>query len=150
MKKELYKRKLGFTLMELLAVILILSVIILLAVPNTIKIWNNAQKDAFVDEARNIYNSVAPSYNNDFLTDSVKVRRYCEGNDTDLRILKIKKDDKIKYDILLDEQGNITEFKITNGKFIISLPNDDSFVYVSDIVREIITDEEIEINCSIT
>ena len=46
------KNKKGFTLVELLAVIVILAVVILIAVTAVIPRMNNAKKNAFVDEAQ--------------------------------------------------------------------------------------------------
>ena len=43
------KEKKGFTLVELLAVIVILAILILLALPNVIKIMNTAKKNAAID-----------------------------------------------------------------------------------------------------
>lgn len=48
----MYKlNKKGFTLVELLAVIVILSVLMLIALPSVLNIMNNAKDDAFKDEA---------------------------------------------------------------------------------------------------
>lgn len=51
------KNKKGFTLVELLAVIVILAVVILIAVTAVIPRMNNAKRKAFVDEALMYYNA---------------------------------------------------------------------------------------------
>lgn len=48
----------GFTLVELLAVIVILAIILLIAVPNVMGIIEKAKKDAFCSTAKLAYNSV--------------------------------------------------------------------------------------------
>ena len=46
--------KKGFTLVELLAVIAILAILVLVAVPNVLNMFNQAKKDTFLIEAKNI------------------------------------------------------------------------------------------------
>ena len=46
--------KKGFTLVELLAVIAILAILVIIALPNILKMFNNAKKDIFLTEAKNI------------------------------------------------------------------------------------------------
>lgn len=41
----------GFTLIELLAVIAILAILVIIAIPGIIKIFNNARKEVFLNEA---------------------------------------------------------------------------------------------------
>lgn len=48
----------GFTLVELLAVIVILAIILLIAVPNVMGIIENAKKDGFCSTAKLAYKSV--------------------------------------------------------------------------------------------
>lgn len=48
----------GFTLVELLAVIVILAIILLIAVPNVMGIIEKAKQDAFCSTAKLAYNSV--------------------------------------------------------------------------------------------
>ena len=51
------KNKKGFTLVELLAVIVILAIIIILVVPNVFTAMEKAKKNAFVIEARKVINA---------------------------------------------------------------------------------------------
>ena len=54
--------KKGFTLMELLAVIVILSVLILLAMPAVLRLMENARKNAFITEANSIIKIAQTAY----------------------------------------------------------------------------------------
>ena len=57
--------KKGFTLVELLAVIAILAILVIIALPNILKMFNNAKKDIFLTEAKNIYKEVTKKYINE-------------------------------------------------------------------------------------
>ena len=52
------KKKNGFTLVELLAVIVILAIILLIAVPNVIGIIDKAKKDSYCSTAKMAYKAV--------------------------------------------------------------------------------------------
>ena len=54
--------KKGFTLMELLAVIVILSVLILLAMPAVLRLMENAKKNAFITESQEILKIANTAY----------------------------------------------------------------------------------------
>ena len=49
------KNKKGFTLVELLAVIAILAILVIIALPNVINMYNSAQKQTFLTEAKKVY-----------------------------------------------------------------------------------------------
>ncbi len=61
------QKKSGFTLVELLAVIVILAVLVLIAVPSVIKLLENTKKNAFSVEAENIIKSAKNAYSNNAL-----------------------------------------------------------------------------------
>lgn len=51
-------KKQGFTMIELLAVIAILEILIIFVVPAVINLLDNARKNAFLVEAKNVYKAV--------------------------------------------------------------------------------------------
>jgi type IV pilus assembly protein PilA len=61
------KKKKGFTLVELLAVIVILAVLVLLAVPSVLKMMDGAKNNAFKIEAENIAKAAKSAYADDLL-----------------------------------------------------------------------------------
>ena len=65
----------GFTLVELLAVIVILAILVIIAVPSVIKMLNNTKKNAFSVEAENIIKSAKNAYSNRELNGEEK--KYC-------------------------------------------------------------------------
>ena len=65
------KNKKGFTLVELLAVIVILAVLVLLAVPSVIKMMDNSKKNAFEVEANSLASSAKLAYAQDMLDGTI-------------------------------------------------------------------------------
>ena len=51
------KKRMGFTLVELLAVIAILAILVIIALPNIIEMFNNAKKRILSNEFRIVYNT---------------------------------------------------------------------------------------------
>lgn len=145
MQKEKTK-KLGFTFVELLVTIALLAIVLIIIVPTVINFINTARLNTFIDESRNIYNSVATSYQDDFLTNTIKVGRYCDGASSYGNKLKIKKADNLYYDITLDEEGNITRFYITKGNM--SLVLNSNALTVNEIINEsVLYDAGVTIDC---
>ena len=56
------KNKCGFTLVELLAVIVIISILVMLAIPNVSKYVETSRKRAFLEDARTIVQSTKDNY----------------------------------------------------------------------------------------
>lgn len=87
--RDLKKRK-GFTLVELLAVIVIMGILMMIAIPAVSRIIENVRKDSFVNTARSYANAAKTMWTADSLT--------CEGmsatavNDGDYYILINTKD----------------------------------------------------------
>ena len=65
--KEIIKNRKGFTLVELLAVIVVLAIIILVAMPNVLSAMEKARQNAFVTEATEICKVAQNAYNTDLL-----------------------------------------------------------------------------------
>ena len=102
-KKKKIKRK-GFTLVELLAVIVIMGILMMVAIPSVTRTIENSRKDTFVDIAKAYGNAARTLWTSDNLT--------CEGtvssavDDGDYYILiNSKEGAKDSLPVLLDQGG---------------------------------------------
>ncbi len=62
------KNKKGFTLVELLAVIVVLAIIMIIAIPSVMESMNKARKNAFKIYAQKVLNTAMTKYQADMLT----------------------------------------------------------------------------------
>lgn len=79
------KRK-AFTLIELLAVILVLAIIALITVPILLKIVENVRKESFKDTAYGIIEATKLHYAKESLEEKVKEEIFNFPSDTKLKI----------------------------------------------------------------
>ena len=110
--------KKGFTLVELLAVIVILAVLILLALPNVIKIMNNAKKNAFQDEVLSYLKTAQTNFIESQISGSTETT-FSNKIET---LPKLDIEDKSGYEycikIFEDETGDITyNYVFSNGTY---------------------------------
>ena len=80
MKKNNNHNRKGFTLVELLAVIVILAVLALVAMPNVTRLMDNARKNSFTTEAMEFAKSAQTAYTNIQLAGTT-------GQNTDLSLI---------------------------------------------------------------
>ena len=108
------KNKKGFTLVELLAVIVILAVIILIAVNAVLPQMNRARKNSFADEAMNYLKAAETKYVEGALDPSTESGDTVTFNvDGDLNQKYVSKSGyKGQVQLTLDEGGNVTAKKI--------------------------------------
>ena len=71
--------KKGFTLVELLAVIAILSILVIIAIPNVIDLYIKSKKEIFVTEVKNVYKKVEETYISSKLNNKPIYRINSEG-----------------------------------------------------------------------
>ena len=113
---NIFTTKKGVTLVEIVVVVALLAVIIIIAVPSIIDVYNNAKLNAFLDEAKTIYRNIETSYNNDFMTETIKVNRYCDSKNSYIRKLQLEKPDDVAYDIELSD-GVVTKFYVVDNTY---------------------------------
>ena len=106
----------GFTLVELLAVIAILAILVIIALPNVINMYNQAQKETFLTEAKNVYRESEKVY----LSNAISGKTTKIINSKDSSKLDMT-GSKLQYCVILNNSGKVTDMKVSNGKWVASL-----------------------------
>ena len=110
------KNKKGFTLVELLAVIAILAILVIIVLPNVINMYNKVQKETFLTEAKKLYTEAEKKYISSSITGNT-IKTISSENSSKLDMTG----EKLKYCIILNNNGKVTDMKVSNGKWIASL-----------------------------
>ena len=122
------KNKKGFTLMELLAVIVILSVLILLAMPAVLRLMENAKKNAFKTEGQSLYKICQTAYTDISMTYTelrayeftyIPLYKLKDLGYTDKNIFRpVNDDDQYSYCLLSFYGSNETGIVYTDNNFV--------------------------------
>ncbi len=116
-------KKKGFTLVELLAVIAILAILVIIALPNIMSLFNEAKKNSFTNELKEIYKTAQ----NQWMTDSmINTTEKYYSRDTSLRCdgtnnnstLQLSGRTQLRYGITLDKAGNVMDYVATDGTYM--------------------------------
>ena len=134
-------KKKGFTLVELLAVIAILAILVIIALPNIMELFNEAKKNSFANEIKNIYNAAEQQYMIDAMYDPkdrvyarVKSENIQEGSQ--YTELKLSGRTNIEYAIIINQSGNISEFYATDGTYFIAYHSTNNYLKINDITTD--------------
>ena len=134
------KNKKGFTLVELLAVIAILAILVIIALPNVINMYNKAQKETFLTEAKNVYRESEKVY----LSNAISGKKTKVINSEDSSKLDMT-GSKLQYCVILNNSGKVTDMKVSNGKWVASLKDGKT---VEDLTIEDLEDGNLDgYNC---
>ena len=109
-------KKKGFTLVELLAVIAILAILVIIALPNIIGLFNDAKKESFTNELKQIHKTAQ----NQWMTDSMfetNMKEYSRCKSGCSNPLKLSGREELEYYIKLDKSGNIVRYYATDGTY---------------------------------
>ena len=126
------RKKKGFTLVELLAVIVILAVVILIAVTAVIPRMNSAKKNALVDEALMYLNAAKESY---LFNDEIDSISSCI-NISDLNGKYINKSSNSYSGVVISDYTNgvfTQTINLTDGKFFVIGTNN---ITIDDVKNE--------------
>ena len=125
----------GFTLVELLAVITILALLVIIALPNVLKMFNQAKKDTFLTESKNIYKEISKKY----ISETMKGNKINIISNTNNQL--DLESNNLKYNIKLKGDGSIKKFQVSNGTYCLS----GKFNNLSELTTDKITEGECEI-----
>ena len=133
------KNKDGFTLVELLAVIVIMGILMLVGIPQMRKVIENSRKDTFLNEvktvrqeAENIFTSESgAAYGGDGLEKEYYDTGIGEISDPSLFT---NKPTGLRYFVRLDETGRVTHLYVWNDKYTYSFTKATG-IKVEDIIR---------------
>ena len=100
--------KKGFTLVELLSVIGVLVLLIIVVLPNIIKVFRNAKKDAFILEVRNLYKA----YQEENLIKKRAEHVYQTGE------INMNGIADLEYSISTNKKGQIICFQVANTDYM--------------------------------
>ena len=116
------KNNKGFTLVELLAVIVILAVIILIAVNAVIPQMNKAKKNSFIDEVAVYAQAAEKAYVSDQISDSNPITCFTVGssgaNELNGNFVK-KADTQYKGKVLLNSDGSLKKIYLKNKNYMV-------------------------------
>ena len=124
----------GFTLVELLAVIAILALLVIIALPNVLKMFNQAKKDTFLTESKNIYKEISKKY----ISETMKGNKINNISNTNNKL--DLESNNLKYNVKLNNDVSIKEFEVSNGTYCLS----GKFNNLSELTTDKITEGKCE------
>ncbi len=128
------KGKNGFTLVELLAVIAIMSILVLIALPNIMTMFNKAKENSFKTELKTIYKVANQTWMNDSMYEtSEQIYSRCESCTG--KSLDLTGRNEIDYYIKVNQAGKIVVFIATDGTY--------QFIYNSSVGLELADIKEV-------
>ena len=115
----------GFTLVELLAVVAILSLLVIIALPNIMAMFKDAKKNSFTTECKQIYKTGQQQWMTDSMFETKEIT-YARCDDCSFKELSLSGRKNLKYLIKLNKAGKVVEFYATDGTY--------QFVYEGDLL----------------
>ena len=131
--------KKGFTLVEVLAVIVLLGAVLLIVIPNITGSFTKAKKELFYDNVLKIYTESTNTY----LVDNSS-KEFCVGSDAVIKRINIDNDD-IYYQVIVDSYGAVKELRVSDGEYYYYLNK--SNMKKSDIDKDNIQENNMSIIC---
>ena len=139
--------KKGFTLVELLAVIAILALLVIIALPNVLSMFNNAKKDLFLTEAKNVFKESTKKYISDNMHNSNKGNIYCKSETDSKNPLDMDIGNTYYY-IEKDNTGKTIKFVAWNSSgYVTKIVGDN--VMLNDVTGNNVSESSVkDITCN--
>lgn len=110
-------KKRGFTLVELLAVIVILTIIVIIALPVVYNGVVDSKKDYLISQTKRVYTETESRFKS-----GITIKVISSEDDTKLDGF----DSKLKYCVYLNDEGYVVDIKVSDGEWITTLGDDQS------------------------
>ena len=142
--------KKGFTLVELLAVIAILAILVLIALPNVMGMFNDAKKNSFTTELKEVYKVAEQTWVSDSLfntSEKIYSRTKAQNCSNQLDLTGRK---ELEYFIKINKAGNVVEYYASDGTYQYSYKGNGLLITDISNVEQIsdIADGQINIRCN--
>ena len=139
--------KKGFTLVELLAVIAILALLVIIALPNVLSMFNNAKKDLFLTEAKNVFKESTKKYISDNMHNSNEGNIYCKSETDSKNPLDMDIGNTYYY-IEKDSTGKTIKFVAWNSSGYVTKVVGDN-VMLNDVTENNVSESSVkDITCN--
>lgn len=130
------KSKKGFSLLELLFVMILLAIMVLIAYPQIINRYNYTKKSSFLTEAKAIINESNKKYSTEHMKgNNVNFIAY----NTDVKLDLIN--NNLKYCVNLEDKGTVKYVKVSDGEYFVEGSGDYINKSNIDIVKRGIFDD---------
>ena len=110
------KKEKGFTLVELLAVIVIMAILLMVAIPAVSRILEDVRKRTFVNEAKTIYNEATNKYISES-AQGFEIKKISSEDDSAIEM----RGEKLRYCVILDDKGKVSKLAVSNDRYYIML-----------------------------
>ncbi len=148
--------KKGYTLVELLAVVAIMAIILLIAIPNVLEGLNESRMNNFGNEVNTLYSTAKSQFNLEkgrgivkyTYKDDERLAIYCQKWNDPLEECKneftSENSEDTSFRIILDVDGNVRYMYVSNGRFIYACYDKDECAHRS---MEKCPDDDFPSNC---
>ena len=120
-------KKKGFTLVELLAVIAILAILVIIALPNVMGMFNQAKKNSFTTEVKNIFQVAQQQWMNDSMMSTgekyyarLTNPTFSTGESICGGELSLSGRTELDYAIKINKAGEVVTFLATDGTYMLN------------------------------
>ena len=107
----------GFTLVELLAVIAILAILVIIALPNIMSMFNQARKNSFTTELKEIYKVAQQQWISDSLFSTNEKVYSKTQSQSCAHPLDLSGRSNLEYYIRIDKSGKVVEYHASDGSY---------------------------------
>lgn len=138
--------KKAFTLIELLAVILILGIIALIAIPTVNNIINESKKGAFKASVQNIVREIEQNCRIEQMKGEEITDGYTFSDSGSTPDIGVKGSLPTRGSIDVDDECNVSVYNVSDGNYIVSKPANSNNIILQDKDDEITLAEAIMLN----